>query len=146
MKRFLLLLIAVISLTTNTLAQKNLATSAVFDGRYRGNPAASETVITGSALDGYNLDRYHGITLKNLPDEADFIEPLVIRDGSRAADKEVMYREGRLYYGFYVLPGSFSHRYLFYLNQNVAGGNKIVLVYMEGNASTSEIKKMMNLK
>lgn len=146
MKRFLILLVAVISLTTNASAQKNLATSGIFNGRYRGNPAASETVITGSALDDYNLDRYHGLTLKDSPAEADFIEPLVIRDGSRAADKEVMYREGRLYYGFYVLPGTFPHRYLFYLNQNIAGGNKIVLVYMEGDASTAEIKKIMNLK
>ena len=79
-----------------------------------------------------------------MPEAAADIEPLVTRDASKAIDREVSYRDGGLYYGFYQLkPRSGLQRYLFYLNQNRNGGNKIILIYLEGHASRDKIKEML---
>ena len=79
-----------------------------------------------------------------MPEEAAKIEPLVTRDGAKAIDREVSYRDGGLYYGFYQLQcRGVKQCYLFYLNQNRAKGNKIIIIYLEGFASPDKIKSML---
>lgn len=127
-------------------SQDGLQINALFDGRYRDNPEASETILSGSALNDYDLDRYHGLTLTGRPEAAAEIEPLVAKDGATALNREVSYRGGRLYYGFYQLPGlNGRNRYLFYINQHVRnnGGNNIVVIYLEGKARRDAIMKML---
>ena len=48
------------------------------------------------------------------------------------------------YYAFLSLPcpGS-DHRYVLYLNQTLAGGKRIILIYMEGSAGPESIKAML---
>jgi hypothetical protein len=79
--------------------------------------------------------------------QAEIIENLVVKDGAQAVDKEVEYRNGQLYYGFYTMKKMKSdNRYIFYLNQNLARKspkNAVTLIYMEGRASANEIKKLI---
>ena len=79
--------------------------------------------------------------------QAEIIESLVVKDGAQAIDKEVEYRNGQLYYGFYTMPKSKrSNRYIFFLNQNLARKspkNIVTLIYMEGGASADKIKKLI---
>lgn len=127
-----------------TLAQEKLNIGALFDGRYHGDARASETMIEGDKLSKYSLTLYRSLTLTDMPEAAATIEPLVTRDASKAVDREVSYRDGGLYYGFYQLkPRGPKNCYLFYLNQNRNGGNKIILIYLEGTASRDKIKKML---
>ena len=65
-------------------------------------------------------------------------------DSRSATDREVSYRDGRIYYAFLTLkPIKGKNRYVFYLNQNLAGGDKIILIYMSGKADANKIKKMI---
>ena len=79
--------------------------------------------------------------------QAEIIEHLVVKDGSQAIDKEVEYRNGQLYYGFYTMQTrKHNNRYIFFLNQNLARKspkNVVTLIYMEGEASAEKIKKLI---
>ena len=92
-------------------AQEGLSVNGLFNGPYRDNVHATETVISAGAL-----------------------------------DKEVAFRNGRLYYGYYTLkPMSDGelNRYLFYLNQHAVGKDKLILIYIEGKAGRADVKKML---
>ena len=126
-------------------AQDGLNVAELYDGRYRENPNAVETIISGDGLSQYDLDIYHGLSIRGLSaDEQKKIERLVAKDGSSAVDKEVNYKGGYLYYGFYSLPPKNKKNcYLFYLNNNMKKGDKIIILYMEGRAGARKIKKMI---
>ncbi|MDE6279320.1 MAG: hypothetical protein K2M05_05045, partial [Paramuribaculum sp.] len=58
--------------------------------------------------------------------------------------KEVSYKNGQLYFGFYAMGGSENRkRYLFYLNRRAIGKRKSTLIYIEGNLSESEVKALI---
>lgn len=144
MKRLITLVMLCALGVSVSLAQNRLNIGALFDGRYHDEPRASETQISGDKLARYALSLYRSLTLTDMPEAAEVIEPLVIKDGARAQDREVSYRDGGLYYGFYQLtPHNGTQRYLFYLNQNRSKGNKIILIYLEGSASRDKIKQML---
>lgn len=145
MKRLLLLIAISISVAVGAMSQTGLSVNELFDGRYRNNPSATETVMNGGSLTKYDLTLYHSLTFTGDSSQATAIERLVAHDGAAAREKEVTYRHGQLYYGFYVLPRvNGKHRYLFYLNQYAAGvGDKIILIYIEGNAGKEAIKKLL---
>lgn len=115
------------------------------DGYFNNDSNAAVTVVIGKALKSYNLDEYRGLTLTYTPENADKIEEAVKIDATTAVDKEVSYRKGKLYYAFLTLPQERDgkNRYLFFLNQTLAKGNKLILIYMKGKASADKIKKMI---
>ncbi len=131
------------------LAQSDLNISTLFDGQFRDDKNAVETIITGDPLLEYDLNYYHSLSISKEPDKVDIIEPLVTKDGAKAVDKEVSYRGGKLYYAFYTLPpvksksGIRNNRYLFYLNQYAVGRDGVTLIYMSGTASGEQVKKML---
>lgn len=139
---FLMLLLAA---AIPAAAQKGLAVGALFDGRYRDIPDARETIISGGQLKKHKLSTYRSITLTDAANEsADAIERAVRRDGADALSREVQFRDGRLFYGFYRLRRHNDlNRYIFFLNQLAAGGNKVILIYLEGSASPEQVKKML---
>lgn len=144
MKRLITLLMLWAIGTSAMMAQNKLNIGQLFDGRYHDDPQASETQITGDKLARYSLSLYRSLTFTDMPEMASVIEPLVIKDGAKAENREVSYRDGGLYYGFYQLfPRNGLQRYIFYLNQNLNKGNKIILIYLEGVASRDKIKQML---
>ena len=102
------------------------------------------TTMAAMAQTGLNINRLFDGRYKA---QAEIIENLVVKDGAKAIDKEVEYRNGQLYYGFYTLPKyKRSNRYIFFLNQNLARKspkNVVTLIYMEGEASAERIKKLI---
>lgn len=129
---------------TAASAQQGLNVDNIFDGRYRDNKGAVETIIRGEAIRKYDLSTYHSLTLADMPDAADYIESLIRKDEANALTREVNYRDGKLYYGFYRLKNRNGlRRYLFYLNQHLNKGNKIMVIYLDGNATTEYVKKML---
>ena len=98
----------------------------------------------GDALKGTGLDTYRSIVIKDSPELADEISTAVIKDGSDALSREVKYIDGKIYYAQLMLkPLDKYNRYIFYLNTNLNGGNKIMLLYMIGKANLDEIKKLI---
>lgn len=134
-----MIMLAILAAAVQMSAQKGMNINEIFDGRYRDNDAAHEIYMSGGKLSSYGLDLYHSLTLTGMPDEASAIERLVMLDGRRAKDKEVIYRDGGLYYGFYVFDGS----YIFYLNQHRQNGDKIIVIYLQGDATPERIKSML---
>lgn len=145
MKRLIILATIILAAAVTSLAQEGLDINSLFDGRFRTVDSAQETIISGGDLEAYDIDLYHSLTLRAMPDAAAVIEPLVTRDGARAADREVSFRDGALYYGFYTLPKRKGvNRYIIYLNQHPAGGDKIILLYLEGKASAATVRKLIS--
>ena len=110
------------------------------------------TAAAANAQEGLSVadvfgGRYHDRAgVRDNPDAADIalVERAVKQDGARATDREVQLRGGRLYYGFYALPRHNSkNRYLLYLNQLAAGGDKLLVIYLEGYATAEQVKKML---
>lgn len=140
MKKIFTLLMFVVMASAAAFAQDNLNISALFDGRYHDDARVAETMIKGSSLSEYQLSLYHSLTVTDAPELAAEIESLVVKDARDAVDREVAYRDGGLYYGFYELSRG---KYLFFLNRYIVGGNKLVVIYLEGVASKSKIKQML---
>ena len=142
------IIIAVIALATlPALAQSGLHINSLFDGRYKKNPYAAEYIVTGPAALDIDLEIYHSLKVTQ-KEQQELIESLVNKDGATAIDKEVQLRNGKIYYGFYVLPPSKKklNRYIFFLNQNLAKKspkNMVTLIYMEGKATPSQIKHLI---
>lgn len=144
MKKRLIIIITAIITVLSCSAQNGLEINSLFDGALRDNPAVDETVINRSnRLKQYNLNIYRGITVTDCPEITDKIEKLVIIDGEKALEREVLYKNGKLNYGFYILkPVNKHNRYIFYLNQHPTGGNKTLLIYLEGKAPKDKIAEM----
>lgn len=144
MKRLLFIMFMIMAVS-GVHAQDKLNIKNLFDGRYHDNPDVTETLIQGKQLKEYNLDLYRSLTVVNDSDIASEIEHYLLKDAKSAVEREVSYRDGGLYYGFYELPGRGAalHRYIFYLNQFRTKGDKIILIYMEGIATNDRIKQML---
>jgi hypothetical protein len=142
------MIITVMALATlPVLAQSGLNINSLFDGRYKTNPYAAEYIVTGPAAWEIDLEVYHSLKVTQ-KEQQDLIESLVNKDGATALDKEVQLRNGKLYYGFYTLSMTKKgrNRYIFFLNQNLAKKspkNMVTLIYMEGKATPSQIKKLI---
>lgn len=146
MKRTTIIILASMLTTIAAMAQTGLNINRLFDGRYMKVADATEIIVTGSQAHEIGLTIYHSISVTEKA-QAEIIENLVVKDGAKAIDKEVEYRNGQLYYGFYTLPKyKRSNRYIFFLNQNLARKspkNVVTLIYMEGDASAEKIKKLI---
>lgn len=145
MKRLLFIIVLLMSAATAG-AQTDLRINELFDGEFVDDPRATEIVQQGGSLNDYKLSQYHSLTVKGAPELAQRFETLLRADGRNATDREITYRNGGIYFAFYQLPPADKlNRYIFYLNAHRASGNKIMLIYMAGKASASEIKSFMNI-
>ena len=149
MKRIFLLSTLCLTLMSAT-AQKDLNIAGYFSKPYLELAGLSHVHIEGNDLVPYNLSLFRSIRLtpESTPDNSrKLMEQRVIEDGKHATKKEVVMISGRLYYGFYVLPpkNGKTNRYIFYRNNCLkpeAKPQEIMLVYIEGKASPSELKKI----
>ena len=146
MTRTTIIILTCLLTTIAAMAQNGLNINRLFDGRYKKAAGATEIIVTGIQAREIGLTVYHSISVTDKT-QAEIIENLVVKDGAQAVDKEVEYRSGQLYYGFYTMKKSKrDNRYIFYLNQNLARKspkNIVTLIYMEGLASPDEIKKLI---
>ena len=146
MKRITIIILTCLLTTMAAMAQKGLNINRLFDGRYKKAAGATEIIVTGSQAREIGLSIYHSVSVTDKT-QAEIIENLVVKDGVQAIDKEVEYRNGQLYYGFYTMSKQkSSNRYIFFLNQNLARKSPksiVTLIYMEGRASANKIKKLI---
>ena len=146
MKRITTIMKICMLFASTAMAQVGLNINRLFDGRYKKAAGATEIIVTGVQAREIGLTVYHSLSLTD-KNQAELVEGLVVKDGVQAVDKEVEYRNGQLYYGFYTMKkGKRDNRYIFYLNQNLARKspkNIVTLIYMEGLASPEEVKKLI---
>ena len=132
-------------LNINRLFNKNLHTTEWVTQELNGR---TEIIVTGSKAKEIGLTTYHSLSVSDgTKTERESIEALVLKDGAHAVSKDVEYRDGQLYYGFFTLkPVKRTQRYIFYLNQNLARKapkNTITVIYMDGKKSPEEVKKLI---
>lgn len=147
MKRLTIIMLACLLTSMAAMAQEGLNINRLFDGRFKKATGATEIIVTGHQAREIGLTVYHSLSVTDMG-QAELIESLVAKDGARAIDKEVEYRNGQLYYGFYSMKKKKreNNRYIFYLNQNLARKspkNTVTLIYMEGSANAEKIKKLI---
>jgi len=128
-------------------AQANLNISVFFDANSSYADDAKEVWVEGSQLRPYRLSLYRSITTEN-KQTITAMEQAVIKDGKKAADKEIGYIGSRLYYAFLSMKpaasGSTVRRYVFYRNASLKSSTKkdATLVYMEGQITMEELKNL----
>ena len=146
MKRTTIIILACLLTSMAAMAQKGLNINRLFDGRFKKSTGATEIIVTGYQAREIGLVIYHSLSVTD-KNQAELVESLVVKDGVQAVDKEVEFRNGQLYYGFYTMKKNKSdNRYIFYLNQNLARKspkNVVTLIYMEGPADSERIKKLI---
>jgi len=146
MKRIIIIILTCLLAAMVAMAQDGLNINRLFDGRFKKADGATEIIVTGSQAREIGLTIYHSLSVTDNTHK-ELVESLVKKDGTHAVDKEVEYRNGQLYYGFYTLKKHKSdNRYIFYLNQNLARKspkNIVTLIYMQGPASAEQIKKLI---
>ena len=146
MKRITIIILTCLLTTIAAMAQTGLNINRLFDGRYNKASGATEIIVTGVQAREIGLTVYHSLSVTD-KNQAELVEGLVVKDGAKAVDKEVEYRNGQLYYGFYTMPKQkHSNRYIFFLNQNLARKspkNVVTLIYMEGSANQAQIKTLI---
>lgn len=146
MKRNLLLLFMMLTVGICATAQTGLEINKMFGGKYVSDPQVSEVMMNGSQQ---YLRRYHlkSLAIFSGPAEtyASTAQKLVLADGSKATERDVRYRNGKLYYAYYVLPpievnGVKLRRYIYYLNKECRRHtknakktqDKVILIYFDG--------------
>ena len=147
MKRFFTIIILMFALMVEGQSQTGLQIAELFNGQYKRKDNAIEVVVKGDQLERYKLKVFRSLTIKNDPKDFERIERLVEQDEKNAISKETGRIGERLYYAFYCFPSEKEHyRYIFYRNSSLrkTESNELTLIYMEGNVTMDELKKMFN--
>lgn len=146
MKRLNIILSILVLTILPTLAQNELKISRLFDRDYINRYKATEVLVQGRELKYYNLTLFRCVTFEDGEPMVGQIEQWIETDCRETYDKEVGRIKGQLYYGFFCLPAHKGKlRYLFYRNaalQPDGRDKSLSVVYMEGNATLEELKKM----
>lgn len=139
--------ILLLSFAGSAASGKGLNVDSFFTEDFAQNPAVTMVAFSGDQTDWKGLSVYKSVSVAGDSENADAIARAVKKDGARAEFKETSFREGKLYFGFYGLGGEGRHRrYLFYLDSRPKGKDKVTLVYIEGDWSADEVKKMITKK
>lgn len=124
-----------------------LNVSPFFKEDFAKNPSVTMVVFSGEQTDWKGLYLYKSVSVSGNSAKADEIARCVRKDGAKAEFKETSFKDGKLYFGFYGLGGEGENRkYLFYLDLRPKGKDKTTLVYIEGDWSPEEVKKMITKK
>lgn len=144
MKKLFIILAIICLSVTGLSAQNGLNVAPYLSGDFTHNPGVTYVSLSGKQLSASGLSVYKSISETADDGLASGILNAVIKDGASAQSKEVSYKNGQLYFGFYSMGGSGKKkRYLFYLNRRAIGKRKSTLIYIEGNLSESEVKALI---
>lgn len=132
-----------------SVAQAGLNINRVFTGNAASAPEATMTIMSGDSryLKSHNLT---ALATFRAPSEkfAKTVEPLVVADAAKATGKNLRYKNGRLHYAFFSLPGLKSgkrtiNRYVYYLDNDSEKDKSVTLVYIEGSISQPAAAKLI---
>ena len=114
---------------------------------FAANPEVTMVSMSGRQAKWDGLTLYKSVSISGDSAKADAMAKAVRKDGVKAGFKETSYKDGKLYFGFYGLGGEESNRkYLFYLDMRPKGVDKTTLIYIEGDWSAEEVKRMITKK
>ena len=155
MKRLLLLSVAM-TITLALSAQSGFGIESVFQGKIVPSTGMNETYIEGSQLAPYKLRTFRSVKFKATEEEYRQIVTLLQKDAEKAEDRQTEYAEGDLIYALFrfQVPVKVSrgilrtegNKYLCLQADKDGSGYAVTLVYMAGNATLEDLKKIFNKK
>lgn len=144
MRKILIILLTALAGIIQSAAEEKLNIDQFFSTKYASNPKVTVIDVAHSNSTD-KIVAYRSISVTDDRELADKIAAAVAKDGSRAKSKEVSYKEGVLYYGFYSLGGFREDRsYILYLNRRPTGKEKTTLVFIKADMDENAIKKLIN--
>lgn len=140
---------ALICIAVASSAQEQLQIAEFFSQEFMQRSGTSGVTLSNKKLDKYGIRLYRSVSVTDDMEMSQKMEKAVKHDGKQASQREVIFREGRLHFGFYALPpqsgGKGLNRYMIYLDQNEEGKNKTTIIYLEGKAEPDKVQKFLNL-
>ena len=133
------------------LSQEGLGVEDVFEGRVVPGSRIEETMVRGEALHKYRLETFRSVKMEVDSLERHRIETLVLSDGKEAMEHqdeaEYERRGGHLTYCILALPPKRLRRYLCYQCYAPRPSTFVItLVYIEGRATLSELRRTFKVK
>lgn len=148
MKRILMIGILLLS-TLCSRAQEGLHVKEVFEGNVIGREQLKETYIKGEMLATYKLSLLRTVKFTANEETRRKVEHLFEKDiedilKSNSQNCELERRNNHLYYAIVQLSDvNARHRYLCFQGNKSGEQTHITLVYMEGNATLSDLKRTL---
>lgn len=148
LNRIMVFTILIISgLASQTIRAEDLNIAPFLKEGFAKNPAVTMVSMSGNKTEWKGLTSYRSVSVAGDDDIADAMARAVRKDGTKAEFKETTFRDGHLYFGFYGLGGDGRHRkYIFFLDLRPKAKPKTTLVYIEGDWTPEEVKKMITKK
>lgn len=148
MKRWIVIIVMLFCGAMMTRAQdKSLNIFPFLSESYSSSGNVTLVTLSGDQLKVKGMKKYASVSVTGDSELADKISRAVKKDGVKAESKETTYKDGKLYFGFYSLGGKNDRRqYLFYLDKRPTGVDKTTVVYICGDWSVDEVKKIINKK
>lgn len=142
----LYILMIVVLIPTCAMGQESLNVSSFFSEAYAGRPEVTMVTLSGGVISGHRIEEFKSISVTGDSILSGQIRRAVGKDGAKAIDKAASYRNGQLYFGFYNLGGKGkSRQYLFYLDRHATDVDKVTLIYIRGDCSAEEVKRIIEI-
>lgn len=132
-------------------AQNELLIEKMFDSKYASDPKVTLTYMSGVRNKFLTKNRLQTFaTFKGPADKyGEIIEQFLMKDAENAVAKNVRFKGGKLYYGIFSFKtitkkGVQRMRYAYYLNNGVAKGENVLLIFMEGTLLEEEVDKLVS--
>ncbi len=128
----------------SSFAQDDLNIAQFFTDSYGKMGDVTLVSVSSDSREKGAVKIYKSISVVNNSELSDKIARAVSKDGTSAKNKEVSYRDGELYFGFYSMGGKqTSRKYILFLNKRPKGVEKTTLIFIEGNLDEKEVKSLI---
>lgn len=143
MRKIVVSLLILFLLAFTATAQRGLKCNPVFAGKVVPAKQMVVTEVHGSSMAAYKLDYYRGVSFQVDETLAHKVAALVEQDADVASVKETEKVGDFLTYAL-VQPSSSGNmnRYLCYQARRIGKTWKITLLYLEGEATLDDLKKI----
>ena len=122
-------------------AQAGLQIDSLFSGCLVPASKITESVVSGKELKPYNLSYFRSVRFKATDHELAKVAAWIESDALIAEDKEMESEDGALSYALLSFSGGKSlNKYVGYQVKEAAGSKFVTVVYMEGKATTRDLK------
>lgn len=147
MKRFVAVLVLILSMSGIAGAQRGLACHPVFRGKIVPSGHMIETKVGSGSMSTYKLEYYHSVQFQADQETAAKVSGLVSADAAASESAEIDSQGGVLTYALIQLaPFKRVRRYLCYQARPLGPFWKVTIVYLEGSATIDDLRTMFDKK
>ncbi|MBO6045200.1 MAG: hypothetical protein J6P69_05050 [Bacteroidales bacterium] len=149
MEKKLILFTLLLLLPLAAMSQDRLRSSAVFEGKVVPKDRMVETIVKGDYLKDYGLSLFRSVRMDVDDEDLGSISALILEDASDAASKGTEIDHNRLSYALIAFEPDSDGRYFLCFQSKPSseeGTTSVIVVYMEGDTTLTNLKKMFTTK